>query len=233
MNEYSELSDRAQRSVRSAIVAVLAIWSAVSVETANAQSCSPTCPPIVVYGGPIHWGSGTDIPAWYDSGWPTGAYEPEGTYSDPIQNCAIWEADHPRPDDCEDIPPNVSTNGCGPAGWGWLQPDGHFTSACNAHDVCYSQFSANRGSCDTGLRNDMHRTCQDNFGEYYDFESHSWQRHGSVEDEDQCHGERLDIIANMTTFDSWMASRFVSLQTTAECRAWHNARANESDCDPP
>lgn len=227
-----EIGSSKLTSVRKAITAALLIGGFAPIAS-QAQSCSPTCPPVTVYAGPISWSPGTSyLPAWYPPQWPTGSYNLEGTYQEPPVECAAWDRDHPRPPGCGAPPGAVTVNGCGPENFGWLVPDGDFGPACNAHDVCYSQFASDRTRCDGGLNDDMYATCEANYGCRYDAETHQEICEGSTQQLESCHSYRLTIMDGIGGYAAGvMASRFQTLQAEATCRVWHNARANESDCD--
>jgi hypothetical protein len=125
----------------------------------------------------------------------------------------------------------VTTNGCGPAGFGLLVPDGPFGAACNTHDTCYSQFNADQASCDSAFSSNMIQTCNDNYGCFYDRES------GRVLCGDQVQ-LRLCLDYQQVIMDgissgvgaAVMRLRFESLRREATCRAWYNARSVESTC---
>lgn len=58
----------------------------------------------------------------------------------------------------------VRSNGCGPAGLGWIAPESPYTgvsfaSACDRHDECYGTLGAERASCDGRFRDDMESAC--------------------------------------------------------------------------
>lgn len=75
-------------------------------------------------------------------------------------------------EDCEVPKPN----GCGPAGFGWIVPDGVFHEACNKHDRCYSacnvgsnqaEYIQHKKDCDDDFLKDMKEEVE-NFQKYQD-----------------------------------------------------------------
>ncbi|MBT9317925.1 hypothetical protein [Leptothoe spongobia] len=60
-------------------------------------------------------------------------------------------------------PVQAQANGCGPAGFDFIVPDGPFTSACNSHDLCYDDASVDQGECDRRFQSDMHTICEQNY----------------------------------------------------------------------
>lgn len=204
---------------------------------AAAQSCpGGNCPPINVYSGPISWGNdwggGGGGGGWH-GGWDTSSYSDPWAYQQPPLACSDWEERHPRPPGCSSPPGAVTTNGCGPAGFGLMVPDGPFGAACNTHDRCYSQFNSSQASCDSAFSSNMIQTCNDNDGCHYDLETNSVVCGDRVQLM-QCLGYQQVIMSAITTGfgASVMQSRFNDLQVEATCRAWYNARSVESTCAP-
>jgi len=60
-----------------------------------------------------------------------------------------------------------SSNGCGPEGFGGLVPDLWFTSACNAHDICYGTRGNAKSACDSRFYGDMKAICANRYGRWY------------------------------------------------------------------
>lgn len=233
-NPSTKMARGAKLSLSRAIHLVFGVGLMAAAMGAAAQSCpGGSCPPINVYGGPISWGGGSGGGGgggWF-GGWDSSYYSDPGSYQQPQVACGDWERDHPRPDGCPSPPGPVTTNGCGPAGFGWLVPDGPFGAACNTHDTCYSQFNADRASCDSAFSGNMIQTCNDNYGCFYDHES------GRVLCGDhvqlmQCLDYQQVVMNGMGSGfgAAVMQSRFASLQIEATCRAWYNARSVESTC---
>ena len=51
------------------------------------------------------------------------------------------------------------SNGCGPAGSGWLIPDLEFTPACDDHDLCYGTCGSKKSDCDDAFAVAMMEHC--------------------------------------------------------------------------
>jgi hypothetical protein len=119
--------------------------------------------------------------------------------------------------------------------FGALYGDSFFSEACNVHDVCYSQYGANQDRCDRELQDNMTRVCEYAFGCRYDAETHSEFCEGTPAQRNHCDSERQRILDDFfSPAVNWVIDRrFETLQVEAQCRAWHNARANETDCTSP
>ena len=61
-------------------------------------------------------------------------------------------------------PVHAEPNGCGPEGYGFLIPDGPFTSACDSHDLCYGNASIAQDECDRRFQSDMYSICEQRGG---------------------------------------------------------------------
>ncbi|MEM9214451.1 MAG: phospholipase A2 [Cyanobacteria bacterium P01_F01_bin.150] len=57
-------------------------------------------------------------------------------------------------------PSHAQANGCGPEGFGFLIPDGPFSSACDSHDLCYEDASVSQAECDRQFKDDMYTICE-------------------------------------------------------------------------
>jgi hypothetical protein len=236
------LSVRNLRSVRLAVAAVLALQGLAASWDAAAQSQGPT---LTVYPDPIGWGHLPNSPG--GGGWFWGGGSRYETYvADPwvpvpVEKvaCELWDERNPKPATCGAPPPDVSANGCGPAGLlsviGTLYPDSFFSFACDVHDVCYSQPGAVKETCDRDMLTNMRNICKYAFGCEYDWEQRQNLCWGTPEQESQCYGEAQRILDDFFGYfaQGVIQSRFNTLQDEAKCRVWHNARANESDCEHP
>lgn len=60
-------------------------------------------------------------------------------------------------------PVRAQTNGCGPAGFSFIIPDGPFTSACNSHDLCYDDANVDQAKCDRRFQNNMYGICEQHY----------------------------------------------------------------------
>ena len=56
-------------------------------------------------------------------------------------------------------PSQAQANGCGPEGFGFLIPDGPFSSACDNHDLCYEDTGVSQAVCDARFKDDMYAIC--------------------------------------------------------------------------
>lgn len=70
--------------------------------------------------------------------------------------CDFLDEHKDQLDSCE-VASDLSANGCtgSPDSYGGV----NFTSACNAHDNCYSSFGSTQASCDNAFRGNLHNAC--------------------------------------------------------------------------
>ncbi|MEM9804219.1 MAG: hypothetical protein AAF959_02980 [Cyanobacteria bacterium P01_D01_bin.56] len=61
-------------------------------------------------------------------------------------------------------PMQAQANGCGPAGFDFIIPDGPFTSACDSHDPCYKDVNVEQAECDRRFQTNMYTICEQRGG---------------------------------------------------------------------
>jgi hypothetical protein len=159
-----------ESALKKPILSIMISWAfafplALAGTSSEAQSCSPTCPPVVVignpgggwggWGGSGGWGGGGGGGGW--GGNSTGGGDDGGGYGDDGVCTVISDTNEPGCDLAN--PPQYAENGCTGSPDGMPGAPGLFNNACNRHDFCYGMTARDKADCDQSLGSDMVMAC--------------------------------------------------------------------------